>query len=413
MNRKTFLKTISATLAQLGLIGTASATNSNIDKKAPLNVVCGPYLMSATQSRANIVFIANKRSVAEVLITSEDDPTFKKGKSFFDSEKSVGRKHIGTVHNVKIDGLKPNKTYQYKVIIKEVLEYWETYKGAKYGETKMSEPLILEKYPDSDKPLAFKTLSDTADSFSFLVINDIHERVKYQDDLLKFMNKDDEFLVLNGDMAHTFKNEKHILNAFLSSVSKAMQGNKSIFYARGNHECRGKYSEPFIDYFPSPSLNGRTYYAFQRGDTAFLVLDLGEDKADTRIQCGGINDFQTYREKEGRWLKQLIKKPMFKNAKRRIAIAHIPPFSIPKDKYNADTNRLFGEVLNTANLDLMICGHLHKQIYKKRDEIIFENKLNFPLFINCNKKALRVNITDKQISLQTIDPTGNTENFIV
>ena len=411
MNRKTFIKTISATLAQLGLVGSASATNFNIDAKAPLNVVCGPYVMSATQSRANIVFLTNKRAVAEVILSSPDDKRFKKEKSFFDSEKSVGRKHIGTLHNIKIDGLKPEKTYNYKVVVKEVYEYWETYKGAAYGESKLSQPLVIQTYPNSEKKLSFKTLTDNSKPFSFFVINDVHERVEHQKSLLKFMNANDEFLVLNGDMAHTYKNETHMLNAFLAGVSDTMQGGKSVFYARGNHECRGKYSEPFLNYFPSPT--DKTYYAFKCADTAFLILDLCEDKGDSSKACGGINDFETYRKRESAWLKRVLQTPIFKNAKRKIAIAHIPPFANDKTKYNVDTTKLFGDVLNKANLDLMICGHYHKQIFKKQGELFENKKINFPMFVNCNMKALRVNVSDKQITLQTIDSSGNIETFTI
>ena len=77
-----------------------------------------------------------------------------------------------------LENLAAGNTYSYKIEVKEVLEYWETYKGAKYGATKFGDILKCDTYPNGSNPLSFKTPSDKNPEMSFIVINDIHQTPK-------------------------------------------------------------------------------------------------------------------------------------------------------------------------------------------------------------------------------------------
>ena len=137
MDRKTFLKAVSVLFANAGMVS-AFATNLNIEKDAAIKISEGPYLLSMDGGKVCVVFMTNKRAVASVAVSSQDDKNFSKSKVFFDSSPT-GRKHIGTLHTIWLGNLAAGKSYSYKIEIKEVLEYWETYKGAKYGARKVKQ----------------------------------------------------------------------------------------------------------------------------------------------------------------------------------------------------------------------------------------------------------------------------------
>lgn len=52
-----------------------------------------------------------------------------------------------------------------------------------------------------------------------------------------------------------------------------------MFFSRGNHDMRGKLSEKMQTYTLTD--NGNSYYSFQIGALWEMVLDCGEDKADS------------------------------------------------------------------------------------------------------------------------------------
>ena len=414
MDRKTFLKAVSVLFANAGMVS-AFATNLNIEKDAAIKISEGPYLLSMDGDKVCVVFMTNKRAVASVAVSSQDDKNFSKSKVFFDSSPT-GRKHIGTLHTIWLGNLAAGKSYSYKIEIKEVLEYWETYKGAKYGATKFGEILECDAYPKNLKPLKFRMPDSKESEISFIVVNDIHQSPKTAQNLLNLQNLTSaDFILLNGDMLNTYQNESIIFNGFMRAVSDAAYGNIPIFYARGNHECRGKYAEAFLDYFPTQ--NGKTYYTFVRGDTFFLVIDVGEDKPDNSGECGGITDFDSFQREESEWLKAVVESREFKDAKHRIVFSHIPPFERASDAYNRAIGKRFREVLDEANLDLMICAHWHKRFIVRANEKFPKSKIDittkYPIVINGNKDALKVEIgDDSSIRFAFVNEKGESTEWL-
>ena len=204
MDRKTFFKVFAVLLANTG-ITPAFAANLNVENNASLKISEGPYLLSMDGGKVCVVFMTNKRAVASVEVFSPDDKNFSQNKIFFDSSPT-GRKHIGTLHAVWLENLAAGNTYSYKIEVKEVLEYWETYKGAKYGATKFGDILKCDTYPNGSNPLSFKTPSDKNPEMSFIVINDIHQTPKTVQQLLQPKNLSNaDFILLNGDMVNFSK----------------------------------------------------------------------------------------------------------------------------------------------------------------------------------------------------------------
>lgn len=178
-----------------------------------------------------------------------------------------------------------------------------------------------------------------------------------------FGDKTDLFIV-NGDIAEV-ETENDLLNTakFLGDVAK---GKTPVVFTRGNHDTRGRLACEFSERFPTE--NGNHYYTVTIGSFFFIVLDLGEDKADSNPEYGGTNDFRAYRQKETAFLKRL----RVPDGKTVIAITHMcpgeiqppkPPFDIEKETY-----RVWNEELCRLNVKLMISGHTHETALLKPNQ---------------------------------------------
>jgi len=128
---------------------------------------------------------------------------------------------------------------------------------------------------------------------------------------------------LNGDMVHYVKDEAHLYRCVVEPCVQSFATRIPLVNVRGNHETRGGFARRLLDYFPADS--GRYYYALRQGPVAFLILDSGEDKADTSSEYSGLVDFEPYLRREVEWLSRQIEDPSFRKAPFRVCLIHIPP----------------------------------------------------------------------------------------
>ena len=173
-----------------------------------------------------------------------------------------------------------------------------------------------------------------------------------------------DFLILNGDVIDHSGDLKNF-DAIYEISSRITGGEIPVIFSRGNHDTRGIYAEKIADYTPTRA--GFSYFTFRFGKVWGIVLDCGEDKADTNAEYGGTICCHDFRKKETEYLESVIE-----NAKKeyeaegvsvRLVIAHSPftrsfspPFNIEEDTY-ARWSELLRE---SVKPDLMICGHTHK-----------------------------------------------------
>jgi hypothetical protein len=169
-----------------------------------------------------------------------------------------------------------------------------------------------------------------------------------------------------GSLFHDFKKEyfECMLSPFLASC-----GSSPIWIpGRGNHEGRGPDTGAWAKYI------GATFYDFYYGDTAYLVLDSGEDKRvpdkDWHFYTRRI-EFTALFQAQRKWLNKVVNSPRFRNAKRRVILCHSTPFEINADfeefheQFMARNLRsLLGDYFYSPNppfkIDLWISGHTHK-----------------------------------------------------
>ena len=427
IRRNFILATATAMLACTKALATRKVV---ADKSADFEIIATPYLCGGGTDSVNVVFAVNKISLADVYVWSEDDIDFKEPVLYVESEQT-GRKHIGTIHNIKIDGLKDGKTYFYKIVAKELVKHWE-YRNKKekiyrYGETILGKIITLEKNSDNN-PLKFTLPKANGKKLTFAVMNDLHENPEKIDKLFKALPNDDyDFLVLNGDFVNLMMEEERLFKRTVGVVSKNLKSVKPVYFLRGNHETRGKSSEDYFRYFPSPS--GKTYYAFKAGPVFFLFLDLCEDKPDSSKAGEHLNDYSKYRNKEVAWLKEVVKQSDFKNAKYRIAIQHIPPVG-EYLAYRGKNDLHISEVLKDVNVDIMLCGHIHRHcIFSKGNDArdlyntsekarnvmkklvkAEEAKVHYPIIANSHRESMLVHVSEENIKIEFLDMNGTKTN---
>ena len=173
-----------------------------------------------------------------------------------------------------------------------------------------------------------------------------------------------------------------------------------MYYTRGNHETRGEFATSLQKYFcPKES---HLYYTFRQGPVCFIVLDTGEDKPDSDIEYSGITDYDGYRTEQVEWMKQLYKNEDFNGAAFKVVIAHMPP-SVSPDIWHGQKEVLekFVPILNVLKVDLMLCGHLHRNVYEEKSQLI-----QFPVLVNSNNSAVEVHATDTKLDVKVVDVDG-------
>ena len=359
-----------------------------------IKILHGPYLQSVGETEATIVWTTDSLSTAWVELLPDDGIDFyaQAHPRYYDTE--IGIKRTSRIHAVTIKGLKPGTTYRYRIYSQVILGH----NGIKvtYGNTVAAAAYKVE-LPK------FTTLDKSKQSTTFLVVNDIHGK---NDVLTRLFNnaayKDKELAFFNGDMMSLFDKESKIWDGFMDTAVKMFAAEKPLYYVRGNHETRGQMADQFKRYI-RPN-DDKLYFTFRQGPVFFICLDTGEDKADTDMEYYGITDYDNYRTEQAEWLRSVIASEEYKQAPLHVVIAHIPP-RYGKDAWHGDieVREKFIPILNDANIDLMLCGHLHEFAYTEPND-----KLNFPILTNSNEAIVSAKAEGSKLDVKVIELDGRT-----
>ncbi|MGQ7868792.1 metallophosphoesterase [Sunxiuqinia sp. sy24] len=256
-------------------------------------------------------------------------------------------------HKVRLDGLQPGQTYYYRVCSREVLTYG-AYKK-EFGEVDYSETFQFT-LPDMKSP-----------DFTAIIFNDLHQKKQTLQQLmtqLEGVNYD--FVLYNGDCIDDPRSEDQVLDFLTFSNEQVNAAEKPVFYIRGNHEIRGAYSVEFNQLFDY--VGGKTYGAFNWGDTRFVMLDCGEDKPDSHPVYYGLNSFEQLRNDQLDFLRHETKSKAFKKAAKRVLIHHIPLYGMD-EKYYLPCAELWSETLNKGRFAVAINGHTHSSAYHEAESL--------------------------------------------
>ena len=262
----------------------------------------------------------------------------------------------------------------------------------------------------------FRTLDNKATSHRLVVLSDLHNRPATLEKFLSVLSPlSADHIIYAGDMMDNMQVGNPPTNAlkaeepyasFTNVSSQIFATKKDFCMLRGDHETKGDAADYFERYFPHQS--GKLYNAYRWGDLEVVLLDGGEalpdDDPTTRSTI--LAAYNAYRQEEARWLEQLTQTTEYQTAKYRIVVSHLPIPNASEEetqagaKYFAD---LMLPILNHANVDLVVCGHLHPETYLFTEAT--EN-VSFPTLVQGYNSALRIEITEGKITLNVIDENG-------
>ena len=353
--------------------------------KAP-KIIVGPYIQACSQSEFTVVWQTDCDAVSWVEVAPDD------GTHFYNTAREQffhtvhGRRVVGRWHKVKVTGLDAGTPYRYRVLNKAV------FLNPKNDRLYYSEGKGSDVY--RRKPYLMRTLNDKAQTVRFAMGNDFHDKPEVLEQLFSkeiITPQNYDFVLYNGDMVSILASEEQLVQSVIAPSVAQFATQVPLYIARGNHETRGEHAAAFYDYFPTST--GQPYYTISHGGVFFIVLDGGEDKPDNDIEYYDLVRFDNYRKQEAEWLKEVVNSPECKNARARVVIIHIPPSSSGWHG-EAEIARLFIPILNSANIDLMLCGHIHEYRFSEAGDAICGS--NFPIVCNPNRARMDVEVgTDK------------------
>jgi len=360
-------------------------------QEKPFAIEHGPYLQGLTENGVTIVWTTNRKGISWVELAPDDSTHFylTERPRFF--SESSGFKVVDSVHMVTLHGLKQNTTYRYRIYSQEVLSHVGT--KVRYGDVAASNVY-------RSKPLKFSTSHPSKNEISFLVLNDLHGNNELMETLLKGTDwKKTDLVFFNGDMTNDIRSEEQLFSDFLDKAVELFARETPMYYARGNHETRGNFATSFPTYFPTST--GELYYLLRQGPVCFVVLDCGEDKPDSDLEYSGIVAFDRYRDKQAEWLKSALTQKIFLEAPYRIVIIHMPPFGGWHGEKEIEEK--FIPLLNSAGIDVMLCGHLHRYIHRKAGDGV-----NFPVIANANRSVIKAFADQQHLLIDIVDSDGKT-----
>lgn len=293
-----------------------------------------------------------------------------------------------SIHKIRLEELIPGQTYYYRVCSQEILQY-KAY-SKKFGHTAKSEFH------------SFTMPATDTESFTAVIFNDLHQRSAVFQALLKQVKQIDyDFVIFNGDCIDDPINHAQATR-FVKELTEGVGGNLiPTLFMRGNHEIRNAYSvglRKHMDY-----VGGKTYGAFNWGDTRIVMLDCGEDKPDSTPVYYDLNDFTQLRQDQAGFLKEELKSKEFKKADKRILIHHIPLYGCDNLCWD-----LWEPLLRKAPFHVSINAHTHKFAYHPKGTL----KNNYPVVIGGGNKLgnATVMIIEKkkgELRIKVLNVEGN------
>ena len=388
-NRRKFIAN-TAKVVGVGAIGYIyySGSNNDVTEVAPPPMnkhvfLTKPYLHSICQSEMTIRWITNKPSYSWV--EYGESGKFDQ-KSYPVTDGLVNA--FNRIHEIHLDELQPGKQYSYRVVSKEILKF-EFEDSLTYGEI-----IYSEVYQ-------FSTVAEKSKEISWLVFNDIHDTPESFSHLLQLNKKDHfDFVYLNGDMFNFQSGEEQIIEHLLKPCTDVFASEKSMLYIRGNHEMRGKFAHQLKDYFTQTN---NPFFHCELGPLLLIALDTGEEEMYT-----GFDMSDLYRQKQAKWLEELMQSQLYQNAQYRVVMMHIPPFYSFDRKGSRHCKQLFSPLFDQYKIDLVIAGHTHT--YGVHPPV--KDQHNYPIVIGGgpkpgNRTLIKVKANQEELNLQMLKDDGS------
>ncbi|MBP8911656.1 MAG: metallophosphoesterase [Phycisphaerae bacterium] len=167
---------------------------------------------------------------------------------------------------------------------------------------------------------------------------------------------------------------------------------------------------PKVEYGPVDGNQVTTAVSARHGPVSFLVLDCGEDKADTNKEYSGLVAFDAYMAEQTQWLRHAVRSDAFRTARYRVVLVHIPPIASGQAYGVTRIRNLWSPILDEANIDLAFCGHTHRFA-----RIEMNGSTNpYPILVNAPDMVVQVDVSRDQLNVTVRKIDGQTvEAFFV
>lgn len=368
---------------------TARPTGGNADNAHPVcdvraTITRGPYLHAPTDSSATITWMTDLPSHVRVAYGIGG------ALNRYAYSTQHGMVAVGTLHNVRLRGLKPGQQYDYRVEATPVFDvpaYWP-----RTGVV-MQSPVY-----------AFTTFDPRKATVRFASISDTHESVGRIDTLMQRIRDDSlDFLVQTGDAFDGVLSEAQVWDKWLSPmINGALHQSIPLILARGNHDTRGPFARDIARYVPIEE--NRFYFARDIGPVHLLVLDTGEDKPDSTQVYAALNRFDEFRAEELAWFQShAISSTRAKSAPFRIVVMHQPTWGAGWISPASDSVRAaWLKATNAAGVDLIIAGHNHRFSFTPAGT----QGNNYPVLVVGQDQVAKVQANSREIRVQLIGKDG-------
>ena len=193
----------------------------------------------------------------------------------------------------------------------------------------------------------YKFTYNDSENQTWLVISDWHTFLDRAKISINNLRSNYDAVIMLGDASPGIDYEEQVITNIIKFGGEVSNGTKPVVYVRGNHETRGSYANNLSTVLGLEQF----YYTTNIGPYSFVVLDSGEDKDDSHIEYGGMNDYNSYRADMIEWLKTVEAKN-----DKVIALCHAWEINSVEEKLSAAG----WKELDRLNTSLMISGHEHK-----------------------------------------------------
>lgn len=180
-----------------------------------VRIAHGPYLQQVGEEGFTVVWTTTTDAAVWVEVAPDD------GSHFYAAERPkyydtyLGKRRIGQLHRVRIEGLRPGTTYRYRIMQQAVL--------ADEGNRRV----ILGEGYGSDllkhSPFRATTLDPEKASVECWMVNDIHGRDSVLGRLLADAPRQHpDFVCFNGDMLTQIETPQELFDGYLDTAAKLL-----------------------------------------------------------------------------------------------------------------------------------------------------------------------------------------------
>lgn len=317
-----------------------------------------PYLQHVTQNNMTILWET----------TSEGSSTVEYGEALLHAKKpnlskTAKLKGTRTLHEIRLENLKPATKYLYRVRTK--------LKGSK-------KELISEVY-------TFSTAVNAEDAFYFAFIGDTQQNSQtpwaWARIAKQIYGKRPNFIVHAGDLVDDGNQKFHWTDRFFKKGQKTLS-RYPMFTTLGNHENDSKF---YYDYMANPE--PEYYYTVTYGNAQFFFVDTNREVGESSEQY--------------LWLEGALANS---KAKWKFVVHHHPPYSTEENDHGDGWIGLSSKkthardlvpLYETYGVDFCLFGHTH--VYER----------TWPIFkdaVNIKKGVIYINSGGAGGGLEDLDP---------